>query len=262
MPEVFSSRGYVTGAFSGNATWVTPEYLGKGFLRFKVYSLENHFRRTSYGRILSRMLDLVGVHRAGRGRKAQDVNRDFLRFLDGRTADRPFFAYLCYMDVNQAFHHRRMNRPKWSHRPPNSEVFEAYKHGLRTLDEEIGTLLATLDTMNLRERTIIVVTSDHGESFGAEVAPDHDPVGHGTSLFGEQTRVPLLVVTPRDDNGPSTVAQTVSLQAVPRLLAKELDWEDDTFADPLIPRTPGVALASLHYAAESASSCVGSLALH
>ena len=65
-----AGRGYVTAAFSGNAAWITPEYLGRGFHHFEVYRLEDHFRRTSYGRVLSRLSEFVGLHYAGRGKHA------------------------------------------------------------------------------------------------------------------------------------------------------------------------------------------------
>jgi arylsulfatase A-like enzyme len=247
VPEVFTNHGYMTGAFSGNASWVTPEYLGRGFIEFKVYTFENHLRRTSYGRLLSRVLDLVGMHRAGRGRTGQDLNQDLLQFLDHK-GDHPFFAYVCYMDVNQTFHRLRLNRPAWSDRPPNDEVFEAYQEGLRAIDEEIGALLRGLEARELLERTIIVLTSDHGESFGEALAPDHDPAGHGTSLYAEQTRVPLLVVDPRHQAGSETIKETVSLQSVPALLARMLGWPDTTFEDPKMTAPPGVALAVLRYA--------------
>ena len=56
LAEFLGERGYVSGAFSGNASWVTPEYMGRGFLRFDVYLLEDILRRTAYGRPIERLL--------------------------------------------------------------------------------------------------------------------------------------------------------------------------------------------------------------
>ncbi|MBI4589075.1 MAG: sulfatase, partial [Candidatus Rokubacteria bacterium] len=180
LAEFFSRRGYVTGAFSGNAAWVTPEYLGRGFLRFNAYLLEDLLRRTVHGRKLDRLLGEVGYHAAGRGKKAPTLNAEFLAFLDDYRS-RPFFAYLCYMDVNQAFHDRRLN-PGFRRRATRQEVIEAYEGGMRALDAEIARLFSELDRRRLLDRTLVVITSDHGESFGAE-ADDHDPPDHGTSLY-------------------------------------------------------------------------------
>ena len=75
----FSGQGYVAGAFSGNSNWVTPEYLGHGFLRFQAYDFEAHLRRTTFGRKLGRAVQPLGGHFAGRGRKAPTINRELLQ---------------------------------------------------------------------------------------------------------------------------------------------------------------------------------------
>ena len=72
----------MTGAFSGNSAWVTPEYLGRGFLRFDVYTPEDLIRRTAHGRKLDGLLKTLGYYAAGRGKKAPELNSQFLRFLD------------------------------------------------------------------------------------------------------------------------------------------------------------------------------------
>src|SRR5690606_31724814 len=56
LGEYFQRRGYATGAFSSNSAWITPEHLGRGFVRFNVYILEDLVRRTVAGRISERFL--------------------------------------------------------------------------------------------------------------------------------------------------------------------------------------------------------------
>jgi len=218
LGEYFSRRGYDTGAFSSNSSWITPEYLGRGFDRFDVYSLEDHVRRTAYGRLLSAASRFVGLHYAGRGRPASDVSADLLDFV-GERRDRPFFAYVCYMDVNRAFHNRQLNHPFWEKKASVREVVSAYEKGLRQLDADFGDLIATFERRRMLENTIVVITSDHGESFGARHAADRDPAGHGTSLFPEQTRVPLFVVLPSPIRNQRIVSRTVSVRAIPATVA-------------------------------------------
>lgn len=66
----------------------------------------------------------------------------------------------------------------------------------REVDRAFASFIARLCTSGLRDRTVLVVTSDHGESFGAGYAHDHDPAGHGTGLYPEQVRVPLWIRSP------------------------------------------------------------------
>ncbi len=256
LGEYFSGRGYVTGAFSGNAAWVTPEYLGRGFLRFDVYLFEDLFRRTTHGRAMSRLLWEFGYHPAGRGKKAAALNAQFLDFLDDYK-ERPFFAYLCYMDVNQAFHNRRLNHPFWKKPANNQEVIEAYERGLTTLDAQVGDLFNDLERRGVLGNTMVIITSDHGESFGSEGVNDHDPAGHGTSLYPEQTRTPMFVICPNKLSPGREITKIVSTRAIPSIITHLLGQDDSPFYDPEIPmvsqteseiegRTPP-ALVTLNY---------------
>ena len=234
MAEYFSRRGYVTGAFSGNAAWITPEYLGRGFLRFDVYLFEDLFRRTTCGRAISRALWAFGCHPAGRGKKAAALNAQFLKFLDDYRG-RPFFAYLCYMDVNQSFHRRALNHAFWEKTPTTQEVIDAYKGGLSALDERIGDLFADLERRGVLKNTLVVITSDHGESFGVECSSDHDPAGHGTSLYPEQTRVPLFVICPGKEAPQSEMTDVFSTRAIPSIITQLLGMADSPFYDADLP---------------------------
>jgi arylsulfatase A-like enzyme len=248
LGEFLGGRGYVSGAFSGNASWVTPEYLGRGFLRFDVYTLEDILRRTAYGRPIGRLLWEVGYHYAGRGKKAPEVNAEFLEFLDDYP-DRPFFAYLCYMDVNQAFHHRKLNRGFWTTAPSQHEVIAAYDEGLRILDRQIGDLFSELARRRILNNSLVIITSDHGESFGAESTHDHDPAGHGTSLYPEQTKVPLFVVYPDKIPDARKVELTVSLRDIPKTIAQILNLGNSPFGGQALPVAAESINALEHYEA-------------
>jgi len=218
LPERFAAAGYVTGGFSGNAAWIVPEHLGRGFHRFRVYSLEDLARRTLIGRALDRPLIAMGWHAAGRGRPAASVSRELLDFLDARGS-RPFFAYLCYMDVNRAFNRRRLGHPAWRSGPDVSSMVAAYDGALTDLDAELGSLLDRLRARGLLAKTIVVILSDHGESFPGGVPGDHEPAGHGTSLFPEQVRVPMWIAPVGSVSG-DTVTADVSIRDLAATVAR------------------------------------------
>jgi hypothetical protein len=212
LGEFFSRRGYATAAFSSNAAWITPTYLGRGFLRFKVFQFEDLVRRTSSGRRMDGVLARLGYPAAGRGREAASLNADLDQFLDSYS-NRPFFVYMCYMDVNRSFHKVRMEHPFWTADPPEGAVVEAYDQALTRLDSDFGKMLAILKSRGVLDKTVIAVTSDHGESFGEKWMMDHEPSGHGTSLYPEQTRVPLILWAPDGrlaDEIPSSGALSIS----------------------------------------------------
>jgi arylsulfatase A-like enzyme len=63
-----------------------------------------------------------------------------------------------------------------------------YDGEIRFTDETIDHLLKMLDRAGLLDRTLVVVTSDHGEEF-----LDHGEKLHGRTLFEEVVHVPLIL---------------------------------------------------------------------
>jgi arylsulfatase A-like enzyme len=104
--------------------------------------------------------------------------------------------------------------------------------GLVTLvDQSIGAILACLERFNLAENTIVVHTSDHGDSLGA-----HHLFGKET-MFEEATRVPLLVRLP-GQRASKTITPPVShIDFVPTLL--------DLLGQPNNPQCAGKSLLPL-----------------
>lgn len=95
--------------------------------------------------------------------------------------------------------------------PPREALaysFAAWDSEIRAADDYLARLLAELDDGHLA----VVVTADHGEEFN-----EHHGMGHGTTLFEEVVRVPLVIALP--DQTPSVAAHLVSLMDVlPTLL--------------------------------------------
>ena len=60
------------------------------------------------------------------------------------------------------------------------------------------------------ERTLVIVTADHGEGMG-----EHRLFDHGESLYRTEIRVPLLIVLPGQNPPQGVVSKTVSLRDLP-----------------------------------------------
>jgi arylsulfatase A-like enzyme len=82
------------------------------------------------------------------------------------------------------------------------------------IDDGIGKILGELDTLDLRENTIVVFTSDHGDMFG-----DHGVMLKGAMHYEGCTRVPLLIDVPAMPAGVSN-SLISSLDLGPTLLAQ------------------------------------------
>jgi arylsulfatase A-like enzyme len=214
LGEVLQKRGYRTGAFSANRVNFTAN-LGfeRGFLHFEDYfhSPADAFLRTLYGREFSRiylnrtehskvkrLLRWFGFNsildRSDEGsirvlgalgieKRATEVNREFVQWIDSGPSGRPFFSFLNYIDV----HHPYGGPPSFDKPWKGDSVIDLYDDGIKYVDDCVGELMRELQQRGLAGNTLVVVTSDHGESLG-----DHRIAFHGEALYREQIHVPLI----------------------------------------------------------------------
>jgi arylsulfatase len=89
-----------------------------------------------------------------------------------------------------------------------------YINSIRSVDIQIGTILAELDALGMAERTIIVFTADHGEMAGS-----HGLRGKGPFAYEESIHVPLTFVHPDVKGGQECRALTSHIDLAPTLLS-------------------------------------------
>lgn len=70
---------------------------------------------------------------------------------------------------------------------------ECYRSEIRFTDKYIEKVIEKLKEKGLYENTIIVIVSDHGDEFG-----ERGTLGHGQSLFNEQTLIPFILKLPEN----------------------------------------------------------------
>jgi arylsulfatase A-like enzyme len=89
---------------------------------------------------------------------------------------------------------------------------DRYDSEIAYSDDTVGRIVA--DFRRVRPQSVVIVTSDHGEEFG-----DHGGRYHGTTVYEEQLRVPLVVNAPELFQ-PRTVAEPVqTIDLLPTVLA-------------------------------------------
>jgi arylsulfatase A-like enzyme len=88
---------------------------------------------------------------------------------------------------------------------------DLYDGEIKWTDQEVGRLLDQLAGLPSYDHTIIIITSDHGDSMGEHTVP----VGtHGTALYYELQHVPMIFFVP--DNAPHEIrGATTNLDIVP-----------------------------------------------
>jgi len=168
------------------------------------------------------------------------INRAFVGWLSQRPEPaRPFFVFLNYLDAHSPY----VLPPGAAHRfglePQSRNDFQvlddhwtsidklrlapryralardSYDNCIAHLDEGLGKLLDELAGRGVLDRTLVIVTSDHGEGLG-----EHDLFDHGESLYRTEIRVPLLIVPPAALRTRRVVSQTVSLRDLPATIVE------------------------------------------
>ena len=97
--------------------------------------------------------------------------------------------------------------------PPLPEWINLYDANLRYSDWAVGELTKVLQEKGLLDKTLLVITSDHGEAFG-----EHGHVWHGRSVYDEACHIPLLIRFPgRRLAGQRVAALTESVDLLPTI---------------------------------------------
>ncbi len=92
-------------------------------------------------------------------------------------------------------------------------AIDCYDAGIAHTDDYMGRLFHYLDTSGLTENTVVIVTSDHGESLGERGFFDHG------RLYDPEILVPLIIAAPGYDGNGLRVSQQVRLvDLVPTIL--------------------------------------------
>jgi arylsulfatase A-like enzyme len=114
-----------------------------------------------------------------------------------------------------------------------------YDGEIAAADAEVGRVLDALSASPARDRTLVVIGSDHGESLG-----EHDYFfDHGEDLFDPSLRVPLIVAGPGLKRGARSPVLATTLDVVPTVLdALKVSYPPDLAGQSLLPAARGEAL--------------------
>jgi arylsulfatase A-like enzyme len=103
---------------------------------------------------------------------------------------------------------RRMDRRDLEH------VLALYDGEIRLVDDHIAKLRAALERLGVAQKTIFVITADHGDEFF-----EHGRKGHHRTLYDEVLRVPFIVHVPGVEPARGVVAmESSTIDIMPTVL--------------------------------------------
>jgi len=259
LAEILARQGYRTLGVAANL-YVRADFgLQRGFTSFHIprpvpmlitdnwYLLRRNLRRA-----LTVVTDTAQFDRIFS--RSEDVNRQFfLSFAELGASRTPFFAFLNFMDAHYPyvppapFDHffpgkipgitqddldRQQETISSGHPVPAgyvSHTASQYDGAIRYMDEQIGNVIAWLRAEHIYDNTMIIVTSDHGESFG-----ERSRVGHANSAYQNLLHAALLIKYPNSALKGAVTAPVSLIDVAPTVLR--------TLGFPVAPGMQGISL--------------------
>ena len=119
---------------------------------------------------------------------------------------------------------------------PKEEIYHAIAHydgSIRFIDTQIGHIINYLEEMELKDKTLLIISSDHGESLG-----EHNlHFQHTLCLYEEGIKIPLIINSPSIKQRKKIEIQVASIDIMPTIL--------DFLGIPLIEKIDGKSLVPL-----------------
>jgi len=171
LGEALTPLGFYCGAITNYWYFDPVRHMNQGFAE---YDNSNAIRHQ-------------GVSGAGpeqtRGSSSKEQTDKAISFVD-RNATKRWFLWVHYYDPHYAYEpHAGFDF--------GSDELGHYDSEIAYTDFHIGRLLDHLRQAGLYDKTVVVVTGDHGEGFG-----EHGVRLHGYHLYAAQTKVPLVIRVP------------------------------------------------------------------
>ncbi|MHC4943521.1 MAG: sulfatase-like hydrolase/transferase [Planctomycetota bacterium] len=230
LAEIFKRGGYDTYLFSANPHISKDENFDQGFDQAN-HPWDRKNRQRALKIVRNRLHPEDRSNELVQEIRRKKVNKWFIKaagqlgrenligWLEQRESDKPFFAFLNYMEAHQPYVPREKYRKlfmtpgqielsykedfSWmeiwtytfglkEYSPEALEVLGlVYDACIAELDDLFKDLISSLEERGLLENTIVVLTGDHGEHLG-----EHHMIDHQFSLYEELLEVPLVLWYP------------------------------------------------------------------
>jgi len=231
MPEVLKRAGYRTVGFCTN-DWISDATgLSRGFSEFFNFQYPKLIHKTK------RFLNSLQIH--GKDSWAFAINRNVKNWIHKNAGEKPFFMFLHYGELhlpyqvpppfNAQFLPKGMTYAEAQTVNQDPKAFYAgvakmtardfeiskalYDGALAYIDHRIFELYQYLKNLGQLDNTMIIISSDHGESLG-----DHGHFDHYYVLYEGLLRVPLIIRYPEKFPAGSRFPEAVqTLDLLPTL---------------------------------------------
>lgn len=221
-------EGYHTGVITVN-NWVTPhkglasefDYIENFFkgtnnsiaikasrLSTKIWDKLGALTKKFLGRQFDRLFRVWGIDTSCKSEETLEKTREY---LGSREDDENFFLFVNIMEPHEPYHppakykdkHNVGDKSKIAHRQKDmftkdvdyEETRRAYDASVDYTDDIVGQIYDSLEENNLREETVVVIVSDHGQALGEEGL-----FGHNFTVMEPVINTVMMIDDPDSDS--------------------------------------------------------------
>lgn len=206
LAEILDNDGYRTGAALGAFVLLRKFGLAQGFDQY-----DDQLQADSVLRVFDTEI------------AADQVVAKWRQWRRRSHDDSPFFYWAHFYDPHLPYEPPEPFRSQFPDHPYDGEV--------AFVDSQIGLMIDDLRQDGLLDQTLVVLTSDHGESFG-----EHGETGHGLTAYRSTLQVPLILKGPGVPAGATVETRLGLVDLLPSLLElistpmpPELDLDGKSF---------------------------------
>jgi len=161
IAEMLKEHGYATKGFSSSNGYLHPQLgYGRGF--------DDYFWGLGYNQATSR------------------ITQEVIRWLDENGKKKKFFIFVHDNDTHEPFNPPEPFDTMWG-----EEYIDRYDGEISHVDHYFGKMLDKIEELDIKEKTLIVYTSDHGTEFW-----EHGFLEKKVNLYNEILHVPLVMSCP------------------------------------------------------------------
>jgi arylsulfatase A-like enzyme len=243
LAEILKRKGYQTAAFVSGPFLLATFNVAQGFEYYddQLDPLSG-IQRLMFVKVIRRFYKKPLWWVDGQ-RNASEVNRQVHKWFEHDAEAKPFLLFINYFDPHDPYlppdpykkkygtPNSRMNgriegiysdratgeRIAKDGKPLRDDDYAAlkglYDGEIRFTDDQLSNLFEFLQKHNLLSNTLVIITSDHGESIG-----EHKILDHGHALYEEQIKVPLIVIGPGIPKGKRISGLVRNIDILPSLL--------------------------------------------
>ena len=179
ISEILKQQGYNTAAFIGAFPLDDRFGLNQGFDLY-----DDFYGDTAHAH------DMFFVERTADD--MVDIALDWIKKQD----DSPWFCWVHLFDPHSPYDPPQAFKEEY----PNDH----YGGEVAFVDQELGRLFTAIDAEKDQNKSLIIITSDHGESLG-----EHGELTHGVFAYNSTLRIPLIIYQPQVLPEAKIIRQTV-----------------------------------------------------